>query len=135
MCVYIIKGGTNGQDVPEPLDTYVLSKFSSPKIIIIEHLAISFRPYELIFSIIYIHGVNTRNGSIYIMKYISWKWWFIYAYILKATFIIVIFIEHGLTISFIPVTIFISLETWGLYLIIREKSKSYFSHRILLSVL
>ena len=51
---------------------------------------------------------------------------------LKLLVIVVIFIEHGLTISFIPVTIFVSLETWGLYLIIREISKSYFSHRILL---
>ena len=34
------------------------------------------------FNIIYIRGVNK---SIYIIKYISWKWWFIYAYIPKAT--------------------------------------------------
>ena len=38
------------------------------------------------FHIIYIRGINARNGSIYIIKYISWKWWIIDAYILKATY-------------------------------------------------
>ena len=37
------------------------------------------------FNIIYIRGVDTRNGSIHIIKYISWKCLFIYAYISKAT--------------------------------------------------
>ena len=37
------------------------------------------------FHILYIRGIDKRNGSIYIIKYISWKWWIIDAYIPKAT--------------------------------------------------
>ena len=33
----------------------------------------------------YIRSVNTRYGSIYIIKCITLKWWFVYAYILKVT--------------------------------------------------
>ena len=99
MCVFIIKGGTNGQDVPEPLDTYVLSKFSPPKNIIIEHLAISFKPYELylqyhLSSMVLIQEVgvftswNTSVGSGGLFMHTS----------LKLLVIVVIFIEHGLTI-------------------------------------
>ena len=40
---------------------------------------------------------------------------------LKLLVIVVIFTEHGLTISFIPVTLFMLQETEGLYLVIREK--------------
>ena len=36
------------------------------------------------FNIIDIRNVYTRNGSIYIIMYISWKWWFINAYMVKA---------------------------------------------------
>ena len=67
------------------------------------------------FNIIYIHGVNARSGSVCIIKYICWEWWFIcwewwfiYAYILKAICYWCCFTEYGLTISFIPVTLFTS---------------------------
>ena len=43
---------------------------------------------------------------------------------------IVIFTEHVLTIPFIPVTLFISQETEGLYLIIRENYNFYFFRHI-----
>ena len=45
---------------------------------------------------------------------------------LKLHVIVVIFTKHGLTISFIPVTLLISQETEGLYLIIRGKSDLWF---------
>ena len=37
------------------------------------------------FNTIYIHGVNTRNRGIYIIKYISWKGCFVYPHVLIAT--------------------------------------------------
>ena len=52
---------------------------------------------------------------------------------LKLLAIDFIFIENGLMISFIPVALFISQETEGLYLMIRGKSKSYF-FLVLLSI-
>ena len=70
--------------------------------------------------------VNTQNGSIYIFKCITWKCWFIYVYILKFTCYCNYFTEHVWTTAFIFVTSFISQETEGLYLIIRENNKLWF---------
>ena len=89
-------------------------------------LAISSKPYELDVQYHVFHGVNTRNGSIYIIKYISWQWWFIEAYIIKATSYFRYFHCTRFHNIFYPVTLFISQETGGLYQIICEKSISWF---------
>ena len=55
MCLFIIKDGTNWQDVHESRNTYVLFKILSPNDTdggifsqgIVEHLAISFKLYQL----------------------------------------------------------------------------------------
>ena len=74
--------------------------------------------------------VYTRNGSIYIIKYIGWKWWFIYAYILKATCHCRYFHWTCFDNSIHPVTLFISQETEGLFSIIGQNNELCFFRHI-----
>ena len=115
MCLFIVKGGTNWQEVRESLDKYAWFEFSSLQNTegfifsqdIVEHLAISFKQYELdpsitfaSVSVVLIHemGVftssNTSDESGGLFMHTSLK-----------LLIVVIFTEHGFTISFIPMTL------------------------------
>ena len=107
VCLFILKGATNWQDVRKSPNTHVLFELSSPKI----QKGCVFKLYELGLSISSISVVlieemgvfaspNTLVGSGRLFMHIS----------LKLLVTDVIFTEHDFTISFIPVILLISQQ-------------------------
>ena len=69
--VFLIKAGTNWQGARKSLDIYVLFKRSSPNHIEGGIFSQSIAEQTTLtgsFNITYVRGVNTRNGSIHIIK-------------------------------------------------------------------
>ena len=91
MCLFTIKGGTNWQycvlcviwTPPPPLPEYCRGIFFGKYCWTLGNI------FQIIwtgsFNIIYIHCVNTINGSIYNIRHISGKWLLINAHIPKIT--------------------------------------------------
>ena len=108
--MFKIKGATKWQDASASLDIYVLFKFVSPKSqVIIEHLAISFKLYELDPSISSISVVLTHEMGVFTYSNTSVGSGGLFMHIsFKMLVIVVVFTQYVSTIAFIPVTLFIS---------------------------
>ena len=85
------------------------------------------------FDIIYIRGVNTSNGD-YLHRQIHYLE-VVVCLCVHTSYLVLTLLSLNRTISCIPVILFMSQGTGGLYLVTHKKSKSYFFHYIFPSML